>query len=186
LGTTVPAYIQKFSKAYYGEDTPRPPANIPSGAGPAADQAIAVARQPSAVAAPKKEGDGSFPIRPPATARGKEQDWSDFLTSKQFILPALTAIGTMGTTPTRNLGTALSAGLLGGVKSYQDLDKSLADLEQKREEIPKVTAETGEVKMRTRALEAGLYEREWIKGYGMFLVDKSNPRNIVQISLLYS
>jgi hypothetical protein len=71
---------------------------------------------------------------------------------------------------------------LGGVKSYQDLDKSLADLEQKREEIPKVTAETGEVKMRTRALEAGLYERQWIKGIGMFLVDKSNPRNLVQIT----
>jgi hypothetical protein len=135
LGTTVPAYIRKFSKAYYGEDTPRPPANIPSGAGPAADQAIAVARQPSAVAAPKKEGDGSFPIRPPSTAKGKEQDWSDFLTSKQFILPALTAIGTMGTTPTRNLGTALSAGLLGGVTSYQNLDKATIGQEQKSREL---------------------------------------------------
>lgn len=115
------------------EEAARPPANIPSGAGPAADQAIAVAKQPSAVApatpaAPKKD-DGSFPIRPPATARGKEQDWSDFLTSKQFILPALTAIGTMGTTPTRDFGTALSAGLLGGVKSYQDLDKTLVGQE---------------------------------------------------------
>jgi hypothetical protein len=106
----------------------------------AADRAIAVAKQPSAVppanqtpsAPAKKDGDGSFPIRPPATARGKEQDWSDFLTSKQFILPALTAIGTMGTTPTRDFGTALSAGLLGGVKSYQDLDKTFVELEQKK------------------------------------------------------
>jgi hypothetical protein len=88
----------------------------------------------------------------------------------------------MGTTPTRDLGTALSAGLLGGVTSYQNLDKSLTELEQKREQIPKVTAETDEVKMRTRALEAGLYERQWIKGIGMFLVDKSNPRNLVQIT----
>jgi len=169
----------------------RPPRNIPT-AGEAsrpetpAEQAVAVAKQPSAAApatpaAPKKD-DGSFPIRPPATARGKEQDWSDFLTSKQFVLPALTAIGTMGTTPTRDLGTALSAGLLGGVTSYQNLDKSLTELEQKREQIPKVTAETDEVKMRTRALEAGLYERQWIKGIGMFLVDKSNPRNLVQIT----
>jgi hypothetical protein len=150
---------------------PRPPANIPDRTD--AGRAVALAKQPS---------DGSFPIRPPATARGKEQDWSDFLTSKQFILPALTAIGTMGTTPTRDLGTALSAGLLGGVKSYQDLDKSLADLEQKREEIPKVTAETGEVKMRTRALEAGLYERKWIDGIGMYLIDKSNPRNMILIT----
>jgi hypothetical protein len=84
---------------------------------------VALAKQPS---------DGSFPIRPPATAKGKEQDWSDFLTSKQFILPALTAIGTMGTTPTRDFGTALSAGLLGGVKSYQDLDKTFVELEQKK------------------------------------------------------
>jgi hypothetical protein len=158
--------------------TPRPPANIPDRTD--AGRAVALAKQPSTLA--NKDGEGSFPIRPPATARGKEQDWSDFFTSKQFILPALTAIGTMGTTPTRDFGTALSAGLLGGVKSYQDLDKSLADLEQKREEIPKVTAETGEVKMRTRALEAGLYERQYIKGIGMFLIDKSNPRNYVQIT----
>jgi hypothetical protein len=38
----------------------------------------------------------------------------------------------MGTTPTRDFGTALSAGLLGGVKSYQDLDKTFVELEQKK------------------------------------------------------
>jgi hypothetical protein len=167
----------------------RPPRDIqneaPTEPRTAASQAVALAKQPSAVApaqAPEKKDDGSFPIRPPATARGKEQDWSDFLTSKQFILPALTAIGTMGTTPTRDFGTALSAGLLGGVTSYQNLDKSQAELEKTREEIPKVTAETNEVKMRTRALEAGLYERKWIDGIGMYLIDKSNPRNMVQIT----
>jgi hypothetical protein len=125
LGTTVPAYIQKFSKAYYGEDAPpRPPRDIPDRTD--AGRAVALAKQPS---------EGSFPIRPPAKATGKEQDWSDFFTSKQFILPALTAIGTMGTTPTRDFGTALSAGLLGGVKSYQDLDKTLVGQEQKGREL---------------------------------------------------
>jgi hypothetical protein len=81
----------------------------------------------------------------------------------------------MGTTPTRDLGTALSAGLLGGVKSYQDLDKSLADLEQKREEIPKVAAQTDVEKMRALQLQGTLYERRFITGQGDFIIDKSKP-----------
>ena len=127
------------------DGAPRPPRDIPNEAPAeprtAASQAVALAKQPSAVAvAPastpaKKDDDSSFPIRPPSTAKGKEQDWSDFLTSKQFILPALTAIGTMGTTPTRNLGTALSAGLLGGVTSYQNLDKTATEQEMKGREV---------------------------------------------------
>jgi hypothetical protein len=113
--------VNSLTQELTGGAAPRPPASIPDRTD--AGRAVALAKQPS---------DGSFPIRPPATAKGKEQDWSDFLTSKQFVLPALTAIGTMGTTPTRDLGTALSAGLLGGVKSYQDLDKTFVELEQKK------------------------------------------------------
>jgi hypothetical protein len=137
----------------------RPPANILSEAGPAADRAIAAAKQPSVVASAstpaKKDDDSSFPIRPPAKATGKEQDWSDFLTSKQFILPALTAIGTMGTTPTRNLGTALSAGLLGGVTSYQNLDKTATEqeLEGRRVSSTEQTTRTSTFKTNMELLE---------------------------------
>lgn len=118
------------------DGAPRPPREIPNEAPTeprtAASQAVALAKQPSA---PEKKDSGSFPIRPPDSAKGKEQDWSDFLTSKQFILPALTAIGTMGTTPTRSLGTALSAGLLGGITSYQGLDKLAQEQEMKGREV---------------------------------------------------
>lgn len=162
--------VAALSSELGGESAPRPSRDVPDRT--AASQAVALAKQPST---PEKKDDGSFPIRPPTTARGKEQDWGDFLTSKQFILPALTAIGTMGTTPTRDIGTALAAGLLGGVTSYQNLDKSLAELEKTREEIPKVTTEAGEIAARTKAIEAGLYERQYVRGVGEFVIDKSNP-----------
>ena len=41
----------------------------------------------------------------------------------------------MGTTPTRDVGTALSAGLLGGLTSYQNLDKTAIEQEQKGREL---------------------------------------------------
>jgi hypothetical protein len=83
--------------------------------------------------APKEPSKETFVA--PKSREGKEQGWSDFLTSRQFIIPALTAIGTMGTTPTRNLGTALSAGLLAGTQSFSDLEKTAEERQLKSREV---------------------------------------------------
>ena len=60
----------------------------------------------------------------------KPQDWSEFLTSRQFIVPLLSGIGAAATTPTRNLGTALAAGLGAGAQAYGGLEKQQADITQ--------------------------------------------------------
>jgi hypothetical protein len=58
------------------------------------------------------------------TATGEERvNW------KQLLIPALTGIGAAATTPTRNLGTALAAGLGAGAQSYANLEKQQADVE---------------------------------------------------------
>ena len=90
----------------------------------------------------------------PKTREGKEQDWSEFLTSRQFIIPALTAIGAMGTTPTRNLGTALSAGLLAGTKAFDEQGRGQEELAIKREEAAtsRMRAESEDVQRRMQRL----------------------------------
>ena len=111
---------------------------------------------------------GTFPIRPPANTKGDKQDWSDFLTSRQFIIPALTAIGTMGSTPTRNFGTALSAGLLAGAQAYQPTETSAIEQEKKR-------AEAEEKGVDVQIKKAALYQRRFVQGYGWEVLDLTKP-----------
>lgn len=70
------------------------------------------------------------------------QGWGDFLASKQFIVPLLSAVGAAATTPTRNLGTAIAAGLGAGAQSYVGLEKGQADVEGKRAETRKTETDT--------------------------------------------
>jgi hypothetical protein len=89
----------------------------------------------------KTESKG-FGISPPNKfGSNEEQGWGDFLTSRQFIVPLLSGIGAAATTPTRNLGTALAAGLGAGAQAYGGLEKQQADVE-------KTKAETGTEKER--------------------------------------
>jgi hypothetical protein len=119
---------------------------------------------------------GTFPIRPPANTKGDKQDWSDFLTSRQFIIPALTAIGTMGSAPTRNFGTALSAGLLAGAQAYQPTETSAIEQEKKR-------AEVQEKQVDVQIKKASMYERRYLSGIGWEVLDKSKPfSNYVRIT----
>lgn len=53
---------------------------------------------------------------------------------KQIIIPALTGLGAAATTPTRNLGTALAAGLGAGAQSYAGLEKQQADVDRTKAE----------------------------------------------------
>lgn len=75
-----------------------------------------------------------------ASERGK--DIGDFLTSKEFIIPALTGLGAMASSPSRYLGSAILQGVGAGAQSYMDVLG-------KESELAKRAAETGEVKART-------------------------------------
>jgi hypothetical protein len=58
---------------------------------------------------------------------------SDFFTSKQFVVPAIAAIGKALSTPTRSPAYAIGAGLVEGAQTYSGLEKQTADIEQTRE-----------------------------------------------------
>jgi hypothetical protein len=58
---------------------------------------------------------------------------SDFFTSKQFVVPAIAAIGKALSTPTRSPAYAIGAGLVEGAQTYSGLEKQTADIEQVRE-----------------------------------------------------
>jgi hypothetical protein len=111
---------------------------------------------------------GTFPIRPPADVKGKEQDWSDFLNSRQFIIPALVGLGTMGSTPTRNFGTGLSAGLLAAAQTYQPTETSAIEQDKKR-------AEVQEKQVDVKIKQAQLYQRRFVQGYGWEVLDLTKP-----------
>jgi hypothetical protein len=64
------------------------------------------------------------------------------LAKPENLIPLLTAIGTMGTTPTRSLGVALSAGLLGGTKSYLNTRQQQADIGQTQASTGMTKSET--------------------------------------------
>jgi hypothetical protein len=107
-------------------------------------------------------------IRPPVDVKGKEQSWPDFLTSRQFIIPALVGLGTMGSTPTRNFGTALSAGVLAGAQAFQPTETTAIEQEKKREEVKGAEAEA-------KIKNAALYQRRFVQGYGWEVLDLTKP-----------
>ena len=64
------------------------------------------------------------------------ESWTDFATSKQFVVPLLSGLGAMASSPSRYLGSAILQGLGRGAESY-------ANLEQQQAGIEKTKAETG-------------------------------------------
>jgi hypothetical protein len=60
------------------------------------------------------------------------KDVGDFLTSKQFILPALQGLGAMASSPSRYLGSAILQGVGAGAKAYQNFEPEQANLAQTR------------------------------------------------------
>lgn len=109
------------------------------------------------------EGKGVGPAAgavPPSTvvptmeaASEKGKGIGDFLTSKEFIIPALTGLGAMASSPSRYLGSAILQGAGAGALSYMDVLG-------KESEIAKRTAETGEVKARTGTQEQETEKRK--------------------------
>lgn len=94
-------------------------------------------------------------VREPAPSRGlappnefgtnKPQEWGDFLTSRQFVVPLLTGLGAMASSPSRYLGSAVLQGIGAGAQAYGAQEKQVADVEKTRAE--------------TRSVETGTFQK---------------------------
>jgi hypothetical protein len=73
------------------------------------------------------------------------------LAKPENLIPLLTAIGTMGVTPTKHLGVALASGLLGGTKSYVNTRQELANTAQTKASTAMTQSETAGQNIRNLA-----------------------------------
>jgi hypothetical protein len=108
LGTTVPAYVSKFRASYEG-DAPRPPGLIPEGDVPER-------RAASAETTKGSESKSTF------------DKLSEKATSRDFLVPALSFVGSMLSSKSPYLAGAIGEGIVGGVQGYQSNVKQQADL----------------------------------------------------------
>jgi hypothetical protein len=68
----------------------------------------------------------------PRSFEGKPQSWGDFATSKQFLIPLLSGLGAMASSPSRYLGSAVLQGLGAGAQAYSNLEAKEAATGQTR------------------------------------------------------
>lgn len=72
-------------------------------------------------------------VLPLKTVTGEKFDgYGDFLTSKQFVVPLLTGIGAMASSPSRYFGAAALQGLGAGAQAYSNLEKREQELAEGR------------------------------------------------------
>jgi hypothetical protein len=103
LGTTVPAYVSKFRASYEG-DAPRPPGLIP-----------------------EKRAAGAEYVKG-SEAPSMFDKLSEKATSRDFLVPALSFVGSMLSSKSPYLAGAIGEGIVGGVQGYQSNLKQQADL----------------------------------------------------------
>ena len=68
----------------------------------------------------------------PRTYQGQDRSMGEFLTSRDFVIPLLTGLGTMASSPSRYLGAAILQGLGGGAQAFANLQKQQADIDRTR------------------------------------------------------
>lgn len=124
-GTTVPAYVQRFRSAL-GLGAPE--------GGEQARRQVAGAEYEDgkSYVDGKRVYDGG--ITPPTEYRsGKPfESWGDFLTSRQFVVPLLSGVGAMASSPSRYFGGALLQGVGAAAQSYAGMEKPITEAEEKR------------------------------------------------------
>lgn len=86
-------------------------------------------------------------VQPPAKVGVDKPTWWDKikdgpLAKPENLIPLLTAIGAMGTAPTRSLGVAAASGLTAGAQSYLPTQQALADIQQTGQQTQRIGAET--------------------------------------------
>lgn len=74
----------------------------------------------------------------------------EFFTSKQFVVPFLTGLGAMASSPSLFAGSAALQGLGAGAQAYSDLETREAALRRQEAETGKVEAETSGIRVFTR------------------------------------
>jgi len=106
LGTTVPAYVSKFRASYEGQGAPRPPGLVPG------DERRAAGVEYVKGSEPKSMFD----------------NLAEKATSRDFLVPALSFVGSMLSSKSPYLAGAIGEGIVGGVAGYQSNVKQQADL----------------------------------------------------------
>ena len=112
---------------------------------------------PLPIGTPDSSGLAASPNTSAPAAAAPTQDqkpswWSKVrgdLAKPENLVPLLTAIGAMGTAPTRSLGVALASGLSAGAQSYYPTQQAAANVPQTQAETGLIGAHTGNVQQRT-------------------------------------
>jgi len=173
LGTTVPAYVNKFRAGLglgpIGGGTDEPRRQV-AGAESTVDES---GRRTEYVdGKPVSSG-----IKPPDNYRtGKPyESWGDFLTSRQFLVPLLSGVGAAASSPNRYAAGAILQGLGAAAQSYAGMEKPITEGEERRG-LAATAAETAKkVAEEAKAVTGTLYEKKWIAGMGWFVYDKTKP-----------
>ena len=121
----------------------------------------------------------------------KEGGLGDYLTSEEFLIPALTGLGTAATTmlgaPTTNIGSAigmgLGAGTVAGAQQVLPTKAKQAEIERAKQEAGRIGVEAQKIagvdtqkqQAEIDAIRAGLYQTVVVPGEGVLLFDKNNP-----------
>lgn len=133
LGTTVPAYMQKFRSALAGNeavsDADLPPQKGAMSSGKAAGLGLG---EPQASAAPSEE--------PKAPA--KKGGLGDMMTTEN-VIPLLVGLGTMASSRSPFLGSAILEGIGGAASAYLPTQQAIKNLEATQAEIEARKVQTG-------------------------------------------
>jgi soluble lytic murein transglycosylase-like protein len=109
------------------------------------------AAQEGGLAPPQREG-ATINVGPPREILRREP--KDFLQrAEPYLIPLLTGLGTMASSPSRYLGSAVLQGLMGAGQSYQQIQGALGEREKTFQETQRIAEQTGF----TRAQAENLY-----------------------------
>lgn len=107
--------------------------------------------QEGGLAPPQREG-ATINVGPPREILRREP--KDFLQrAEPYLIPLLTGLGTMASSPSRYLGSAVLQGLMGAGQSYQQIQGALGEREKTFQETQRIAEQTGF----TRAQAENLY-----------------------------
>lgn len=158
-----------------------PPATL-QGANPTNTEPVGLSPMPPVDTSQKAPG---------KVAVDKGPSWWDKIKGSELakpenLIPLLTAIGAMGTAPTRSLGVAGASGLLAGASSYLPTKQALADIQQTGAQTERIGAETAGQRIENVAVlqKMGAYNNqvpvEDPTGHGKWRTPDGKTYNLVQ------
>ena len=115
--------------------------------------------QATGVAPPNAQAAATQPSGGLAAARpAEEKDWlrERLAKNEYWLVPLLTGLGTMASSPSRYLGSAILQGAMGAGQAYQGTMAAEASRAKTAEELKKLQAETRGREVSTEAVRAGI------------------------------